>query len=70
MEEDYFLTDYLFDNTNDGFKLVDINNWDKRLKMDPIHGLEIKTKDDFIGALLLLEGPNPFNEFDSSSIFY
>jgi len=54
----------------DYIEIEDINIWDNRLRIDPIHGMEIKDKSDLIGFLMFLQDGNPFEYLDSSDIFY
>jgi len=59
---------YEWNDYND-FKILDTNVWDRRLKMSPIGGFEVKSPKDLIELLTFLEG-NPFNDTDSYDIFY
>ena len=53
----------------DSIVLEDMNFWDKRLKLDPIKGLQIENSEDLIGFWLFMDAGNPFEWLDSRDIF-
>lgn len=56
-------------NVYDGIEIEDFNIWDSRLRIDPIHGMEIKSESDLIGFLMFLQDGNPFEYTDLGDIY-
>ena len=54
----------------DGIEIKDVSIWDKRLRIDPINGMEIKNIDDLNSFLIFVQDGNPFECTDSYDIFY
>lgn len=53
----------------DGIEIKDVSIWDKRLRIDPIHGMEIKNTDDLMSFLIFIQDGNSFEYTDSYDIF-
>lgn len=53
----------------DGIEIKDVSILDKRLRIDPIHGMEIKNTDDLMSFLIFIQDGNPFEYTDSYDIF-
>ena len=53
----------------DGIEVEDINIWDKRIRIDPIHGMEIHNREDLMSFLIFVQDGNPFEYTDSYDIF-
>ena len=53
----------------DGLEIKDVNIWDNRLRINPIHGMEIRNRDDLISFLIFLEDGNPFEYTDGYDIY-
>lgn len=57
-------------NVYDGIEIKDLNIWDNRLHIDPIHGMEIENEDDLIGFIMFLQDGNPFEYTDGYDIYH
>lgn len=53
----------------DGLEIKDVNIWDNRLRINPIHGMEIRNRDDLMSFLIFLEDGNPFEYTDGYDIY-
>lgn len=53
----------------DGIEIKDVNIWDKRLRINPIEGMEIHSRDDLMGFLMFLQDGNPFEYTDGYDIY-
>lgn len=53
----------------DGLEIKDVNIWDNRLRINPIHGMEIQNRDDLMSFLIFLEDGNPFEYTDGYDIY-
>ena len=53
----------------DGLEIKDVNIWDNRLRINPIHGMEIRNRDDLMSFLIFLEDGNPFKYTDGYDIY-
>lgn len=53
----------------DGIEIHRAGIWDKRLKIDPIHGMEIKNIDDLNSFLIFIQDGNPFEYMDGYDIY-
>lgn len=56
-------------NVYDGIEIKDLNIWDNRLRIDPIHGMEIRNRDDLMSFLIFLQDGNPFEYTDGYDIY-
>lgn len=53
----------------DGLEIKDVNVWDNRLRINPIHGMEIRNRDDLMSFLIFLDDGNPFEYTDGYDIY-
>lgn len=56
-------------NVYDDIEIEDLNIWDNRIRIDPIHGMEIRNRDDLNSFLIFIQGGNPFEHTDGYDIY-